>query len=163
MTPKRTFARQISIQACLLLCAVSAFSQTPKISRLAEGYHCSEGDKQLDVTAFSTNVLRISIRLQTERDARTPVLVPGLHETPAEGLAVRPTLSGGEIQTRALKAKFDCAAQTLDVTDNARREAARPIGPMDQRTTADAPDSSCRDGPDVWHDRNKPQRARRNA
>jgi alpha-glucosidase len=119
MTPKRTFARQISIQACLLLCAVSAFSQTPKISRLAEGYHCSEGDKQLDVTAFSTNVLRISIRLQTERDARTPVLVPGLHETPAEGLAVRPTLSGGEIQTRALKAKFDCAAQTLDVTDNA--------------------------------------------
>jgi alpha-glucosidase len=100
-----------------MVCGTLAAAQVPQMTRLAEGVHCSQGAGSVDVTAFGTRIVRVAVRAADVRDERTSVLDPALKEKSASGLAI--DRKNGNIVTNGFRAAFDCAAQTLMVSDSA--------------------------------------------
>ena len=95
-------------------------AQGPQRSRLAEGFHSAQGSDSVDVTAFETGVLRVSVRPGGVREDRTPVMDPVLAEKPAEGLKL--DSQSGRITTSEFQADFDCAVGKITVSGHDGRE-----------------------------------------
>jgi alpha-glucosidase len=123
VTCLKRYALEIREVRCfaLIILLISTFTisgaQTPIMGRLAEGFHCSEGKDSIEVTAFSTNILRVAVRPEGTRDDRSEVMNPGLRETPAKGLRLE--AKGGHIKTDAFEASLNCSAHSLSISDSA--------------------------------------------
>ena len=107
----------VMAQSALFFGTASAAAQSTQLERSSNGIVCTQGADKIEITAFATNILRVDVRPGGVQDERTPVLDPAAHATNAQGLKIAVASQGGQITTKGLQASFDCATQSLSVSD----------------------------------------------
>jgi alpha-glucosidase len=102
----------------------AASAQITPLRSQDTGITCQQGTGALQVTAVSSNMLRINVRPAGLHDSPTPVLDPAFHPATAadlKNLKVKVSENRAEIETAAFHAQLDCGTQTLTITDPAGR------------------------------------------